>query len=170
MMVPIISFVGRHNSGKTHLLTRIIPELSKRGITTAVIKHAHHKVNITGNKDSELLFTAGAKMVYTASPDITILYQRTGNEKTLEEMRREIGGGVHLVITEGYKNEDIPKIEVLRKEISTIPLELNNVIARVADFNLNSEVPVFDFTQGEEIAAFLLQRLKVRPELNNPPK
>ena len=98
------------------------------------------------------------------------MYQRTGKEKTLKEICGEIGNDVHLIITEGYKNEDIPKIEILRKEISTIPLELNNVIARVADFNLNSEVPVFGFNQGREIVAFLLQRLKLQPELNNHPK
>ena len=39
-MQPMVSIVGRANSGKTSLLRNLIAELKKRGLSIAVIKHA----------------------------------------------------------------------------------------------------------------------------------
>lgn len=43
-MIPVISFVGRSNSGKTTYLIKLISELKKRGYKVAVIKHHHGDV------------------------------------------------------------------------------------------------------------------------------
>lgn len=152
-MIPVVSFVGRHNAGKTTLLVNIIEKLSQKGIKVAVIKHASHVLDI-GKHDSDRLFNAGASTVYASSPEMTILYRRH-KEKGLDEIISELSGG-DLLITEGYKKESHPKIEVLRKEIDTEKMKLDNVIARVADFAIDDSLPRFDFGQIEEISDFLI--------------
>ena len=38
----VLGLVGWSGCGKTLLLTRLIPELVKRGLKVATLKHAHH--------------------------------------------------------------------------------------------------------------------------------
>ncbi len=156
-MPAIISFVGKHNSGKTTLLTDIISRLEQQGIKTAVVKHAHKGLDLPGNFDSDRLFAAGASIVYASSPEFSLIYRRNQEEWSIEQIYTQIAGDVDLVITEGFKGKDFPKIEVLRQEISTSTLEITNVIARVTDFTLEDSVPTFSFEQQEEITAFILE-------------
>lgn len=74
-MVPVIAFVGRHNSGKTTLLCRIIGRLQERRIECAVIKHSHHLLT-PDSYDSGKLYAAGAKQVYLSTPQETLIYLR----------------------------------------------------------------------------------------------
>jgi molybdopterin-guanine dinucleotide biosynthesis protein B len=154
-VAPIISFVGKHNSGKTTLLTGIISILEQRGIRTAIIKHASSGMDLSGFRDSDRLFTAGASKVYASSPGVSLFYRREENI-SLQKIYKEISDDVDLVITEGFKKEPFPKIEVLRKEISTSTLNIENVLARVTDFSLDSSLPCFTFDQQEEIVDFIL--------------
>jgi len=156
-MAAIISFVGKHNSGKTTLLIGIISRLEKRGIKTAVIKHAHKGLDLPGNFDSDRLFAAGASIVYASSPEFSLIYRRNLEEWSIEQIYDQIAGDVDLVITEGFKGKDFPKIEVLRREISTSTLEVTNVLARVTDFPLVDSVPTFSFEQQDEITALIME-------------
>ena len=79
-ILPTISFVGRHNSGKTTILTRVINRLTAAGYKVALIKHTHHDLDIGGNKDSELMLKAGAEFVLASSPQLSIQYQRYKQE------------------------------------------------------------------------------------------
>ena len=156
-MAAIISFVGKHNSGKTTFLIGIINKLQQRGIKTAVVKHAHKGLDLPGSFDSDRLFAAGASIVYASSPEFSLIYRRNQEEWSIEQIYAQIAGDVDLVITEGFKGKDFPKIEVLRREISTSTLEITNVLARVTDFTLEESVPTFSFEQQEEITAFILE-------------
>ena len=161
-MAAIISFVGKHNSGKTTLLTGIISRLDQRGIKTAVVKHAHKGLDLPGNFDSDRLFVAGASIVYASSPEFSLAYRRNQEEWGIDQIYAQIAGDVDLVITEGFKGQDFPKIEVLRREVSTSTLETTNVLARVTDFPLEDSVPTFSFDQHEEITAFILEYFKMK--------
>jgi len=161
-MVPIISFVGKHNSGKTTLLVDIIPKLEQKGIKTAVVKHAHKSLSLPGHFDSDRLFSAGASIVYASSPEFSLIYHRNQEEWSIEQIYAQIADEVDLIITEGFKGQDFPKIEVLRRDISTSPLEITNVLARVADFPLRNSVPTFTFEQQEEITDFILEYLRMK--------
>lgn len=159
-MTPIISFVGKHNSGKTTLLAAVIKTLARQGIKTAVIKHASHGVTLEPTGDSERLFLAGADVVYAASPDISIKYEHKP-QLSLTDIYEQVAPGMDLVITEGFKEEKTVKIEVMRQAISKKPLPLENVIARVADFPLNDDLPRFTFDQPEQIARFIVEYLHI---------
>jgi len=158
-MIPVISFVGRHNSGKTTLLTKIIERFSQKDIKTAVIKHAASGLDINPDNDSGRLFNAGASRVYASSPGIAMEYHRNNEEISLKDICSKVGLDVDLVITEGFKKETHPKIEVLRSSISKKTMDLTNVIARVADFDLDDyggALPVFKFNQDKEITEFII--------------
>lgn len=154
-MVPVISFVGKHNSGKTTLLTRIVAILEQRGIRTAVVKHAGSGLDLSGDSDSERLFLSGARIVYAVSNDLSVVYRRE-KEISLDTICNQIGSEADIIISEGFKKDTFPKIEVLRQSISSTTLDLNNVVVRVADFPLQGNVPHYTFDQQQEIANFII--------------
>ena len=66
--IPILGFCGYSGSGKTNLLSRLIPLLKARGLRLALLKHAHHSFDVDQpGKDSYELRRAGADQVLVAS-------------------------------------------------------------------------------------------------------
>jgi len=118
--VPVVSFVGKKKSGKTTVLVGVIEELCRRGLRIAVVKHDTHgfDVDIPGT-DSYRLREAGAVVTGLSSPDKYMVLSRTTEEVSLEQLVARIAEQVDLVITEGFKQQDAPKIEVSRRERST---------------------------------------------------
>lgn len=118
--LPVVSFVGKKKSGKTTVLVGVIRELARRGRRVAVLKHDTHgfDVDIPGT-DSYKLREAGAVVTGISSPDKYVWVNRTTEEPSLEELIGHITQPVDLVITEGFKKKDAPKIEVSRRERST---------------------------------------------------
>ncbi|CFY05813.1 P-loop containing nucleoside triphosphate hydrolase [Syntrophomonas zehnderi OL-4] len=157
----MISFVGRHNSGKTTLLSQVINHLSQLGYKTAVVKHAPHTLNIEPRKDSERLYQAGADFVMASSPELAITYCRQEQELDFSEILKQIPEDIDLIIVEGFKNEPLDKIEVLRQEIDPVPMLLPKTRALITDINMPVDLPVFSFSQCAEITDFILRFLKV---------
>jgi molybdopterin-guanine dinucleotide biosynthesis protein MobB len=64
----VFGIVGRKNSGKTHLVTRLVRLGTARGLRVSTIKHAHHAFDVdTPGKDSYEHRAAGAHEVLVAS-------------------------------------------------------------------------------------------------------
>lgn len=118
--VPVVSFVGKKKSGKTTVLIGVIEELCRRGHRIAVLKHDTHgfEVDIPGT-DSYRLREAGAVVTGLSSPEKYMWLSRTTEEVRLDRLVARISEPVDLVITEGFKQQDAPKIEVSRRERST---------------------------------------------------
>jgi len=77
-MVPIVSFVGYSNSGKTTFLVKVITELKKRGYRIGVIKHDGHDFEIDHvGTDTWKHQQAGADVVCIASSHKVAVMQRT---------------------------------------------------------------------------------------------
>ena len=58
---PVLAVCGFSGSGKTTLLEAVIPNLVKRGLAIAVVKHDAHGFEVDKpGKDSDRLFRAGA--------------------------------------------------------------------------------------------------------------
>lgn len=135
-MRATVSIVGYANSGKTTLLEKLIPELKRRGYRVATIKHHHHDFDIDRpGKDTWRHAAAGAETVVLASPKKIAVIRSLGEEMTLPAI---IAGlpEVDLVVTEGYKKEAYPKIEVYRADTSpgllNAPGELLAVVSDAA--------------------------------------
>jgi molybdopterin-guanine dinucleotide biosynthesis protein B len=127
--IPVVSFIGKKKSGKTTVLLGVIGELRSRGYREAVLKHDTHgfDVDIPGT-DSYRFRELGAEVVGIASPDKYVWVNGTAEEHPLGELLRQIREPVDLVITEGFKKQDAPKIEVSRQarsmELVSTPDEL----------------------------------------------
>ena len=142
----IVSVCGVKNSGKTTLLTRLVKELTKRGVKVAVIKHDGHDFicDIEGS-DTDRLKKAGAYGTAIFS-DYRIAVHKTGTK----EKEKELFGRfpeADLIFLEGMKDSDYPKIEVIRKEVSDRPVSNpNGRFLIVTDRDLSE--------YGEEAAGF----------------
>ncbi len=118
--LPIVSFVGKKKSGKTTVVRGVIKELRSRGYRLAVIKHDTHgfEIDVPGT-DSYRFREEGAEVVGISSPDKYVWQNAVTEDPGLLKLASQIAEPVDLIITEGFKTQDAPKIEVSRKERST---------------------------------------------------
>lgn len=152
-MPPIISIVGKSESGKTTFIERLIPELKKRGYRIGAIKHASHGFDFDKKgKDSRRHKEAGADTVLVTAPG-KIAMVKDDNNETLESLEKYLYD-MDLIITEGYKRENKPKIEIYRSARHKEPFCLNddNLIALVTDADIDVKAPKFGWDEIEKIA------------------
>lgn len=159
---PVISVVGISNVGKTTLMVKLIRELKRRGYRVATIKHDVHGFQMdTPGKDSWKHAEAGSDCVVVASPNGLAMIRRLDRELTLDEIVATLPD-VDIVLTEGYKRGDKPKIEVSRAAKGTTLLcTEEELIALATDQKHDVRVPQFDLDDAEGIVD-LLERLYLR--------
>jgi len=161
-MIPIVLIVGKSDAGKTTLLEKVVRELTFRGYRIATIKHDAHSFEIDHpGKDSWRHKQAGAAITVISSPAKLALVADTDHDLTLSEIREIYVRGVDLIVTEGYKRETHPKIEVFRQEIHREMLctDDENLIAIAgAPPNPPANVPVFDLDDVKPLCDFIEER------------
>ncbi|MFH0916361.1 MAG: molybdopterin-guanine dinucleotide biosynthesis protein B [bacterium] len=118
--LPTVSFIGKKKSGKTTVVLGVIKELRSRGYRVGALKHDTHgfEVDVPGT-DSYRFREMGAEVVGISSPDKYVWLNTVQEERPLGELIRQIREPVDLIITEGFKRQDAPKIEVSRRARST---------------------------------------------------
>jgi molybdopterin-guanine dinucleotide biosynthesis protein B len=124
----VFGVVGRKNSGKTHLVTRLLREATQRGLRVSTIKHAHHAFDVdVPGKDSWLHREAGAHEVLVASSLRWALMHelRGAAEPTLAELLGALSP-CDLVLVEGFKREVQQRLEVYRESCGQTPLSLED--------------------------------------------
>lgn len=163
-MPPVVSVVGRSDSGKTTFLEKLIPALKRRGVRLAVVKHDSHGFEMDRpGKDTWRLREAGADAVMISSPNQMALIRRgLEREATLDELAAMVDGMVDVVLTEGYKSGTKPKIEVSRQVImgGELLCHKDELLAVVADGPRPVEVPQFGLEDAEGVADLLVEYLK----------
>ncbi len=161
-MTPIVCIVGKSDSGKTTLLEKIVKDLTSRGYKSATIKHDAHSFEIDHEgKDSWRHKQAGAAMSIISSPSKLALVADTDHDLTLSEIRDIYIRGTDLIITEGYKREHHPKIEVFRREMHRELLcsDDKNLIAIAGNpTTAPSQIPIFDLEDVTPLCDFIEER------------
>ena len=112
----VIGLAGWSGAGKTTLVTRLIPELNRRGLSVSTLKHAHHAFDIDKpGKDSYEHRAAGAREVLVVSANRLALMReyRGAPEPSLAEILRLLAP-VDLVLIEGFKRDGHTKVEIFR--------------------------------------------------------
>lgn len=112
---PAVAFVGRHNSGKTTLIVKLISELTARGHDVGSVKHHHRsgfEFDIPG-KDSYRHREAGATETVVAAPDKIARVKSVDGEVECAEIVRSMSGH-DIVVVEGYRKSGLPTIEIMR--------------------------------------------------------
>jgi len=139
-----------------------VKELTSRGYQIATIKHDAHSFDIDHKgKDSWRHKKAGAMVTIISSPSKLALVADTDHDHTLSEIRAMYIQGVDLILTEGYKRESHPKIEVYRRELYPELLCTNddNLIAVAGNpMNPPQNVPVFDLDDPNPLCDFIEKR------------
>ena len=158
MHPPILLFVaGKSGSGKTTILERLIPELKNKGLRVGTIKHHHGEfdMDIPG-KDSWRHKMAGAEKTIISSPNRIGIVMDADHDHTPEELAHFLSG-MDIILVEGFKGEELPKLEIFRKEIHERPLCLQdkNLIAMITDEGLDLNVPRFGLDEMKEVADFI---------------
>ena len=160
--LPVVSFIGKKKSGKTTVLLGVIGELRGRGYRVAAIKHDTHGFEIDiPDTDSYRFRELGTEVVGISSPWNYVWQVRTAEEPPLGELIRQIREPVDLVITEGFKRQDAPKIEVSRRarstELVSTPDELIGITSdqRFPDY----PVPQMDLDDFKGLADLIEQRI-----------
>lgn len=145
-MIPVVSFVGQSNSGKTTLLEKVVSELKTRGYRMAVVKHSPHGFEIDQpGKDSWRLTRAGSDVVALSSPDTIAFVEHVEQELSLAQIGALLEAEVDILLAEGYKNSDAAKILVLEGEQERPHFSYKGeVLATVAARLSSLGVPQFD--------------------------
>ncbi len=160
-MVPIVSIVGKSDSGKTTLLIKIIPILKERGYRVGTVKHDVHGFEMDREgKDTYRHFHCGADGVLISSPKKMALIKRVESEASLSEFAEQYFSDMDIVLTEGFKSRDKPKIEVYRSAVHEKPLcgPDDNRVAIASDTPVDVDCPRFDINDAEAIADFIEER------------
>jgi len=173
LLLPIIGIcAGGSNAGKTTLITQLVAEFANRNIRVSVIKHAHHHFDIDyPGKDSFKIREAGAVQTLIASGKRWALMtemHRTpdhNDEADLNALLTELNPDyADLILVEGFKNAEIPKIEVYRDgfDLPLLALQDANIVAVASDTHtLNLKVPVLDLNNIQSIADFITASFKL---------
>lgn len=165
--IPVVSIVGKSESGKTTLIERIIPELIREGWRVATIKHSRRGFDIDRKgKDSWRHRQAGARMTVMASPEQVAVIESTGRDLDIGELRDRYIHGVDIVLSEGFKGNQYPKIEVFRASLKRELLcsKEDNLIAVASDTPVDIDVPHFDLDDTEGIARLIIDLFLRKPQ------
>jgi molybdopterin-guanine dinucleotide biosynthesis protein B len=160
---PVFGIVGWKNSGKTTLVSNLIAELTRRGIKVAAVKHAHHAFDVDQpGRDSFKFREAGAREVAVISDKrVAIMHElREEAEPALEEVLKRLEGS-ELILVEGFKRHDHPKIEARRREaVQQDPMgaEFPGIVAIASDHEVETgDVLVFALDDVSGMAEFILR-------------
>ncbi len=154
----ILSIVGTSNSGKTTLLTKLIPILTERGLRVAVVKrHAHGDFEVDKEgKDSWKLYNSGADVVI-ASPVKLALIRRVSEEEgnDLDWICERYLSDYDLVLTEGFSKAGKDRIVVVKSPEEVELFKQGRVLAVVCDEKIDGYT-WFRRGEVEKIADFIL--------------
>lgn len=178
--IPILGFAAYSGTGKTTLLTKLIPLLKKSGLRVGLIKHSHHNFEIDKpGKDSFRLREAGASPVMLVSSHRRAIITEFSNihEPRLDEQLIAFDQSeLDLILVEGFKAECFPKIELHRPslkktlifpsdpdiiaiacddEINLTPSNTNLVPSEISDLSIP---PLLDINQPNLISMFIIKQ------------
>ena len=115
----VVCFAGYSGSGKTTLIEQVIPALVAKGQRVSVIKHTHHRFDIdTPGKDTWRHRQAGAYEVLAASDQRVVLMRELPQpqEPDVHALIAQLDSRIDWALVEGFKDCDLPKLEVLANQ------------------------------------------------------
>ena len=164
-MFPVVSIVGNSGVGKTTFLEKLIQELKGRGYRVAAIKHDAHNFQMDHpGKDTWRLGQAGSDIVLISAPHRLAMLEKVEEERTLGDLAAMVAGRVDMVLAEGYRGANKPKIEVSRREKgSELVSPREELLAIVSDQWFDLPVPQFGLDKADAVADLLEATFGMRP-------
>ena len=160
--MKVIGIVGWKNTGKTFYVSEIIKKLKSKNYSIASIKHAHHEFDIDHqHTDSYIHRKSGSSQVIISSSKrwAKIHELENQNEKKLDELISELSE-TDIVIVEGFKNENHPKIEVIDEKANKhLFQDIRNIKAIISNVRLNTDLKQFKKNEIEKIVNYILNEI-----------
>lgn len=156
-MIPAILISGYSDSGKTTIIEQLLEIYTSKGYDVATVKHHKGSFDVGENKDSSKHLKSGATSVSLASDEEYIVIKKLKKKNDLNEILNNISG-VDLILVEGYKSEDFPKIEVYRKKMNNPRLDDKKNIFGIVSEDLDESyesVPVFKTDEIDKLAKLI---------------
>jgi len=165
MPCKTLAFVGRSGSGKTSLITRVIPELIKSNLRVGTLKHTHHVQNFDQpGKDSWSHRQAGAERAVVISDTEIGIFSSAQPGMTTEQIKQKWFADYDLLIIEGFKHMPGLKIEVCRVGNAKTPLYKDpaySVDALVTDVAPPFPIPHFSFGDIDRLIKWICGKLDI---------
>ena len=163
-VVPTVSVVGRHNSGKTTFLLALLPILVGRGLRVGYLKHAHAGFDIDRpDKDSGRIGRTGVVQTMITGGGRTAVIDGGGEQTIAQVLDRYAREDLDLIVIEGFKREPLPKIEVAREAIANGQLVCQDdahLLAVVSDFaSPRTDVARFAMDDAAGVAELIWTRI-----------
>ncbi|MDR0453996.1 MAG: molybdopterin-guanine dinucleotide biosynthesis protein B [Deferribacteraceae bacterium] len=162
-MLPIVTFTGFSNSGKTTLVSKVITLLTDKGFHVASIKHDGntHDFNIA-DSDSVRHKKSGAVCSIVSNAKGFLVHCDSSKDKSPAELAYLTPADADIIICEGFKNRSLPKIEVVRKDNGKDRSNDSdpNLIAVVSDDDsLKTDgIPFFDINNAPGVTSFIEEK------------
>lgn len=166
----IFQVVGYQNSGKTTVVNKLIKHLSEKGLKIATVKHHGHggKPDLLETKDSSMHVSSGAVASIVEGDGRLVLQAEKANWSLEEHIAILKPLDPHIILIEGFKRADFPKVVLLKDPDSYHLLTLTNIKAvlywgeKAKDIEdahpLIPFYPIGDHTGEEWIVNFLINQ------------
>ena len=161
----VFGLAGFSGAGKTTLAEGLIKNFKSKGMHVATIKHAHHHFDAdTPGKDSWRHRKAGAEQVIVASKNRQVHFIENEKETApnLPTLLDTLSP-TDVVIIEGFKNIDFPKVEIYRQELGREFLypTLMGIFLIATDTHLTDcPLPQADLSDVAGLATTIIESLK----------
>jgi molybdopterin-guanine dinucleotide biosynthesis protein B len=156
----IVAVAGWKGTGKTTVVEALIRSLKTRGLTVGTVKDVHDGMELQPEaRDSARHLGAGAEIAIALAEGAAI-FMRPG-DAGLESLLRRYGPLCDVIVAEGFKHEDIPKVVVTESE--EVPGELGNVVAVVSRGRAPRGYPAFGADDVESLVDHLFKEGVLRP-------
>ena len=133
--------MGPSNSGKTELICALLTWFAARRLTVAVLKHSHKQILGDAAKDTGRYRSAGGHLVALAAPGLLQINRAVGGEPSLSAILAQLAPEVDIILVEGYKTSNLPKIGVLGPSASSALPGYPRVVAWVSSTPLPTALP-----------------------------
>ncbi len=156
-----MAFVAWSGTGKTTLVENLVRLAAEQGLCVGALKHDAHRFEIDKpGKDSHRFTTAGADSTMIVAADKLALVHLHKTAPPVDELITRHFGHCDLVLVEGWKTSDLPRIEVHRHELGR-PLLCRdetydpNLVAVASDGSVDVDVPVLDLNNPASVLDFI---------------
>ena len=157
-----IAIVGPSNSGKTELICRLLEWFAAHNLRVAVLKHSHHQHLGDDGKDTWRYRQAGGRLVALTAPGLLQITRSGPEEPPLVAILAELAPEVDLILVEGYKTSDLPKVGLAPPDAASKLPDYPRLVAWVSAWPQPTHLPVFHPLQTAEIGRFIQAQLGCR--------
>jgi molybdopterin molybdotransferase len=147
------------------MLEQVISILKARGYRVGAIKHDAHRFEIDHpGKDSHRLTAAGADGMLICSNEKLALVRQHQQPPAVEELLAICGTDLDIILTEGFKQSSLPKIELHRAALGRELICRGTyhdptLLAVASDCPLELDVPLLDLNNPAAVVDFIEERI-----------